>query len=122
MRRSVSSPETGPWFLTRPRLAAAVAAVLFAVVFVLRQAVSDPVEAVSLFYVLPIALVAFAFGRLAGALAGLFGFGLFALWALTGDVAIGAVGWVARAVPMLLLGVLVGTAADQQRRAAAVER
>lgn len=34
----------------------------------------------------------------------------------------GLIGWLSRAVPMLLLGALVGGAAEQQRRAAAAER
>jgi hypothetical protein len=110
------------WFRARPRLAIAVAGALFAVVFLLRQVVHRPSEAVSLLYVLPIALVAFAFGRSAGAVAGAFGFALFAVWALSEDVSFGAIGWLSRATPMLLLGVLVGGAADQQRRAAAAER
>jgi K+-sensing histidine kinase KdpD len=113
---------TGVWFRDRPRLALAVAVAMFAAVFVLREAVAGAAEAVCLFYVLPIALVAFAFGRAAGALAGGAAFGLFAFWALTEDVAFTAFGWLARAVPMLLLGVLVGGAAEQQRRAAAAER
>ena len=106
----------------RPRLALAVAAALYAAVFVLREVVAGPSEAISLFYVLPISLVAFAFGRTAGLAAGALGFGLFALWALTEDVPFGVIGWLSRAVPMLLLGALVGAAAEQQRRAAAAER
>jgi signal transduction histidine kinase len=117
--RSVSADL---WFRDRPRLAAAIAAALFVVVFVLRQVVHGASEAVCLLYVLPIALVAFAFGRTAGAAAGGFSFVLFGVWALTEDVSFGVVGWLARAVPMLLLGALVGGAADQQRRAAAAER
>lgn len=112
----------GPWFLTRPRLALGIAAALFAAVFVLRLLVRDPNEAVSLLYVLPIALVAFAFGRTAGALAGLLGVALLAIWVVMDDVSFGVVGWLSRVVPMLLLGVLVGGAAEQQRRAAAAER
>jgi hypothetical protein len=112
----------GPWFLTRPRLAAAIAAGMFIAVFVLRLVVKDPQEGVCLFYVLPIALVAFAFGRLAGALAGLLGISLFAGWVAFEGLSFGVIGWLSRAVPMLLLGLLVGGAAEQQRRAAAAER
>lgn len=110
------------WFRARPRLAIAVAAALFAAVFLLRQAVRGPSEAVCLLYVLPIALIAFAFGRRAGTFAGAFGFALFAIWTLSAHVTFGAIGWLSRATPMLLLGVLVGSAADHQRRAAAAER
>ena len=111
-----------PWFLTRPRLAIAVAAALFAAVFMLRLAVRHPEQSVSLLYVLPIALVAFAFGRRAGALAGVLGVVLLALWVLLDGRSFGVLGWLSRSVPMLLLGVLVGGAAEQQRRAAAAER
>jgi K+-sensing histidine kinase KdpD len=114
-------PE-GPWFLTRPRLAAGLAAAMFAAVFVMRLVVRDPQEGACLFYVLPIALVAFAFGRLAGALAGVLGIALFGVWVLLEGASFGVIGWLSRIVPMLLLGLLVGGAADQQRRAAAAER
>lgn len=112
----------GPWFLTRPRLAAGLAAALFVAVFVLRLVVQDPEEGVCLFYVLPIALVGFAFGRLAGALAGFLGIALFSGWVFFEGVPFGIIGWLSRVVPMLLLGVLVGGAAEQQRRAAVAER
>ena len=115
-------PVEGPWFTTRPQLALAIAVGLFAAVFALRLAVHDPQEGVSLLYVLPIALVAFAFGRRAGAAAGVAGVVLFAIWVRLEDASFGVVGWLSRAVPMLLLGVLVGGAAEQQRRAAAAER
>jgi hypothetical protein len=114
--------KTDLWFHDHPRWAFAVAVGLFAGVFALRLSVPGASEAVALFYVLPIALVAFAFGRAMGAAAGVFGFALFVVWAFTEGVTFSAVGWSARAVPMLLLGVLVGGAADQQRRAATAER
>jgi hypothetical protein len=114
--------DTDVWLRARPRLAVAVAVALFAGIFLLRQAIDGPADAVCLLYVLPIALVAFAFGAWAGAAAGAFGFALFLVWAVMEDVSFGPVGWLARAVPMLLLGVLVGGAAEQQRRAAAAER
>ena len=100
----------------------AVAGALYAGIFVLREAVPGPSEAVCVLYVLPIALVAFAFGQRAGTAAGVLGFALFAFWALTAEAELGVIGWLSRAVPMLLLGALVGGAADQQRRAATAER
>lgn len=114
--------DTDLWLRSRPHLALGVALALFAAIFVVREVVPGPGEAVCLFYVLPIALVAFGFGRRAGAAAGVFGFALFAIWALSRDIPIGVIGWLARGIPMLLLGALVGHAAEQQRRAAAAER
>lgn len=122
MPRAPRTDDAGLWFQGRPRRTLAVAAALYLAIFVLRQVVEGAAEAVCLLYVLPIALVAFAFGRTAGALAGALGFVLFAVWALVDDVEFGAVGWLARALPMLLLGVLVGGAAEHQRQAAAAER
>ena len=120
---SVHRPhETDLWLRDRPRLALAVAGALFVGISLLRAASAGSSDAICLFYVLPIALVAFTFGRWAGLVAGVLGFALFAVWALTADVSFGVIGWVSRAVSMLLLGALVGGAAEQQRRAAAAER
>lgn len=112
----------GPWFTERPRLAAAVVAVLFASIFALRLSVGGADEAISVLYVLPIALAAFTFGRRAGVAAGLTGVGLFGAWIWVTGESISVLGWLARATPMLLLGALVGSAADREREAAAVRR
>ena len=58
---------------------------MFAGVYVLRALVKDADQAICVLYVLPIALVGFAFGRRAGLLAGVGGVGLFALSAEIND-------------------------------------
>lgn len=104
-----------PWFARRPAAAVAVSAVLYAVVLALRFAVDYAGDSVSLLYVLPIALLAVTFGLRAGLAAGVLGILLVVVWVLVENVQLTAWGWLTRAVPMLLLGVLVGDAMDRLR-------
>jgi hypothetical protein len=106
-----------PWFLRRPIAAWAVAATLFGGIFVARLSVGGPADVVSLLFMLPIALVAIAFGFRAGMLAGLLGTALVLAWTLAENVTLSPVGWASRATPMLLLGGLLGHAVDQLRSA-----
>ncbi len=106
-----------PWFHRRPGLTIAVACALYAVVLGLRWLVAGP-EPITLLFCFPIALLAVAFGLRAGLLAGLVGIILGAVWAY-GGVELSFWGWVTGAAPMLLLGVLLGHAADQLRRSEA---
>lgn len=107
------SAGRGPWFRARPRAALAVAGLLFTAVLALRFAVEDPVEAVSMLYVLPVSLVALAFGRRAGLAAGIVALGLVAFWVLVVGADLSVVGWVARLVPLVVLGWLLGDASDR---------
>ncbi|MFP5253430.1 MAG: hypothetical protein ACLGH4_06500 [Actinomycetes bacterium] len=109
----------GPWFRARPRAALAVAGLLYTGVLAVRFAVEDPVEAVSMLYVLPVALVALAFGRRAGLAAGFVALGLVALWVLVTGADLSMVGWTARLVPFVLLGWLLGDASDRLEAAEA---
>lgn len=104
-----------PWFYRWPALSIVVAAVLFAAVFTLRMTTGTPAEATMLFFVLPIALLAVTFGMAGGLSSGIVALGLMVVWALTRHIDLTVVGWVTRALPMLLLGVLVGSAADRLR-------
>jgi hypothetical protein len=108
----------GPWFHRRPGLAVAVASALYAVVLGLRWLVTGP-EPITLLFCFPIALLAVAFGLRAGLLAGLGGIFLVAAWASVDGVALSFWSWVTGAAPMLLLGGLLGHAADQLRRSEA---
>jgi hypothetical protein len=106
----------GPWFGGRPVLTVAVAVALFAAVVVLRFAVQTPQDPVTLLFCLPVALLAMAFGLRAGLLAGLTGVLLIVLWVGVRQVDLSALGWATRIVPILLLGVLLGDAADRLHR------
>ena len=111
--------ERGPWFRLRPRAALAVAALLFTLVLAVRFSVEDPVEAISMLYVLPVALVALAFGRRAGLAAGLLALGLVAFWVVAVGADLSVIGWVARLVPFVVLGYLLGDASDRLEAAEA---
>lgn len=109
----LTDTDRGPWFRARPRAALVVAGVLFVAVLAVRFVVQDPVEAVSLLYVLPVALVALAFGRRAGMSAGLLAVVLLVLWVLVAGVELSVVGWLSRLIPLVLLGWLLGDASDR---------
>ncbi|QIK75795.1 hypothetical protein [Nocardioides piscis] len=105
------------WFRRRPGLAMAVAGVLFVGVLALRLLTGTPVDAYSLLYALPVALVATASGLRAGTVAGVVAVGLTVVWAALQDVSLTPTGWASRVLPLLLLGVLLGHATDRERRA-----
>jgi glucose-6-phosphate-specific signal transduction histidine kinase len=105
-----------PWFARRPQLTVLVAIVLYVGVLGLRFAVDAVVEPITLLFCLPIALLAVAFGLRVGLLAGIAGVALLAGWALIEGAGLSPLGWATRVVPLLLLGVLLGDAADRLRR------
>jgi hypothetical protein len=107
------------WFRQRPVLALAVAAALFVAVLVVRLYAGDPVDAYSMFFVFPVALLAVTFGLRGGAAGGAVAVALTIVWVLLRDVSLTPTGWLSRAAPVLLLGVLLGHATDRIRRAEA---
>lgn len=111
-----------PWFRERPGWTVAVAAALFATVFAVRLVHGGPVDAINLLLTLPVALLALAFGRTAGLLAGLLAVALVAVWILVSDIDLSALGWASRIVPLLLLGGLLGDASDRLAAANARQR
>lgn len=108
-------PGGQPWFYRRPALSIAVAAALYIGIFVLRMTSGTPNEATMLFFVLPISLLAVTFGMAWGLAGGLIAIALMVVWAVTEHVELTPLGWATRALPMLLLGVLIGRAADRLR-------
>jgi hypothetical protein len=112
--RVVRSPPD-PWFRRHPALALMVAGVLFALVLSVRMLAESPVDAVSMLYALPVALVATTSGLRAGAAAGLIAVALTVFWAIVRNVSLTPSGWASRVLPLLLLGVLLGHAADRLR-------
>lgn len=107
--------EVLPWFHRWPALSVAVSALLYAGIFLLRIATGTPADATMLFFVLPVALLAVTFGLVAGLAGGLVAVALMVVWIVTEHVDLSALGWATRALPLLLLGVLVGRAADRLR-------
>lgn len=121
-RTRTEAARPGPWFRWHPGLAVGVALALYAAVFALRLAVHGVSDAITLLFVLPIALLAVAFGTRAGVVSGAAGVLLVALWVAVSGVSLTPLGWVTRVTPMVLLGGLVGAASDRLRRAAEAER
>jgi glucose-6-phosphate-specific signal transduction histidine kinase len=122
MTSGTAAPVGGPWFRRRPRISIAVAVLLYAGIFALRMTTGNPIDATTMFFVLPIALLAVTFGRLAGVFAGLAAVGLVAVWALSAHAGLSPLGWATRGVPLLLLGILLGQASDRLRRSEAERR
>ncbi len=92
---------------------------LFVLVAAARFAVGDPDEPVTLFFVVPVALVAVAAGAVPGLAAAALGLAVFLLWAVAEDVPLSVVAVVSRAAPFVLVGGLVGVFADRSRNALA---
>lgn len=111
-----------PWFRTQPRLTVAVAALLFLGVFLLRISAGRPEDVINLLYALPVALLALAFGRTTGILAGVLAVGLVAAWAELDGVDLSPLGWASRILPLLLLGGLLGDASDRLQDAEGRQR
>jgi hypothetical protein len=95
---------------------------LYVVVLVVRLSTGDVSDAYSMFYTLPVALIAITFGMRAGAWAGILAVGLIAVWTQVDDVHLSATGWASRVIPILLLGLLVGEATDRLRALEASQR
>jgi K+-sensing histidine kinase KdpD len=100
-------------------MAMGVAGLLFAAVLALRLILSNPLDAISMLYLFPIALVAMTKGRWGGLLGGLVAVVLVVLWVVVQSVALSAMGWSSRVLPLLLVGSLIGDARDRLTRAAA---
>lgn len=66
-------------------------------------------------YVFPVALLAVTFGRSVGVAAGMLGVVLIAVEAIVQDGTLTPIAWVAQALPMLILGALLGDASDRLR-------
>lgn len=92
-----------------------VAGVLFAAVLALLFAVSDPVQAGSVLFVVPIALLALSDGLRGGALGAVIASALLAGWVVTDDVELGVLGWMSRLTSFAVIGLLVGRYKDVAR-------
>ena len=111
-----------PWFGAHRTWAGGVVAVLFLGIFALRLAAHGDDEVVSLFYVLPIALAAITWGLRGGVIAAGTGLSFVFAWTVIDDVTLSPLGWSTRVLPLALLGVLLGLAADGLEQARLTER
>ena len=91
-----------------PRPILGLIVLLFALVFVLRQLDSEPDDAVSILYVLPIGLLAVRFGTAAGLAGSAVALGLVGVWAALGDVSLTPAAYVVRGAAFFTLGGLAG--------------
>jgi len=94
---------------------AAIAAGLFAAIFVARATVGTLGDAISFLYVIPVVLVATALGTRAGLVAGGVAFALSSLGTLIEGLPVTALGYVNRAVVYFFIGGLVGRFATTRR-------
>jgi PAS domain S-box-containing protein len=92
-----------------------LAAALFVAIFALRIGDERPGDAIFVLCVVPIVLCAIDRGPIGGVLASLVGLALTALWALSDGADVGPLGYAARAVAFMVVGVVVGGYADQAR-------
>lgn len=115
-------PRAGPWFRRRPRQAVTVAGAMFVAIFALRVAETGAADAVSVLYVLPVALLALTFGFIVGSAAGVGAVALLVLGVDLTGTPLTALGWSTRITPLLLLGPLIGFASDQLQEAERRER
>jgi diguanylate cyclase (GGDEF)-like protein len=91
-----------------------VCGLLLALITVLRLAVSNPIEAIGFLYVVPISLLASERGLRGGLLAGAGALLCTVGWAVLQDVPLGLVGYGARSVTFLGVGIVVGLQAQQR--------
>ncbi|MGD9704615.1 MAG: hypothetical protein AB7Q42_08465 [Acidimicrobiia bacterium] len=112
----------GPWFWAHPVPALGVAVALTAAICVLRFAVGSVEDSIADLYAFPVALVALTSGRRAGFVAGVIATGLLLWWVLAAGEHLTLLGWMSRIIPLVLLGTLVGDAADRIRDADRTER
>jgi diguanylate cyclase (GGDEF)-like protein len=104
----MSAHEPTPHLSRTQRTAVAVALVLLVVISVLRLAISNPIEAVGFLYVIPISLLASELGLRGGLAAAAAAIACTVFWALLQDVPLGVIGYSARALTFLGVGVFVG--------------
>ncbi len=90
---------------------------LFGAVLAVRLADQAASDAISMLYTLPVALVGLAFGRSAGLVAGVAAVLLVVLWVVVSGADLSLLGWLSRALPLVLLGALLGDASDRLSRA-----
>jgi diguanylate cyclase (GGDEF)-like protein/PAS domain S-box-containing protein len=100
----------------RPRASLALAAVLFPTIFVLRLIAPEAGDGVTFLYIVPVVLVAVAYGGAAGLAAAAVALALSSFWVVIEDVPVSALGFAVRALVFGFVGFVVGRFATQMRR------
>jgi hypothetical protein len=95
--------------------ALAVACFIFAAILLARLRITGPADGVGMFCTVPIAVLALAYGLRGGAVGTAVGMGFLELWMEFTDAPMSYLGWAARSVPLLLVGLLLGAVVDQLR-------
>ena len=107
-----------PWFSRRPGLALAGVVAMFAGITAARFALGDDATVgITLLYMVPISLAALVWGRVPGLVASGVALVLLVMWVLVSGVDLTPLGWAARVVPILLVGLLLGDASERLQRA-----
>jgi signal transduction histidine kinase len=102
--------------VARRRVVLGAAALLFAAIFAMRLAISDPSALVGNFYTVPIALLAAELGVRAGLAAAAAALALVFAWGAAKGVHLGVLGYTARAAVFLMVGGLVGRYSETRER------
>jgi PAS domain S-box-containing protein/putative nucleotidyltransferase with HDIG domain len=90
--------------------------VLYAAVFALRAGDPRVADAEAILYVIPVGVLALSFGLRGGVIGALLGCALVLAWMLTsGHPTLSLLGYIDRALGLLLLGLLIGAAVDRRR-------
>jgi diguanylate cyclase (GGDEF)-like protein/PAS domain S-box-containing protein len=100
----------------RPRVSLAIAAALFPAIFALRLIAPETGDAVTFLYVVPVVLVAVAYGGSWGLAAAAVAFSLSTVWVLIESIPVSALGYAVRALAFGTVGFLVGRFSTQLRR------
>ncbi len=111
---SVAAAPVRRW-AERRRVVLASAAMLVLAIFVLRELTGGTGQALSLLYVIPVALVALELGLPAGVICALTALALIAVWDVTRDVDLGAMAIAIRGLIFLTVGALAGRFSDRMR-------
>lgn len=101
----------GPWFRRRPRVALGVAGVTYVAVAAYSWPFANERAIVAVALVLPVALLAVAFGRRGGLAGGAVATALYAVWSVSATKGVGFASW-ASVAGLLLFGYLLGEAVD----------
>jgi signal transduction histidine kinase len=107
---------SGPGWPQRRSVFLLSSSLLFVAIFVLRELVIGKGDALSLLYVIPVALLALELGMRAGLLAATAATAATGVWMASAQTGIGLVGLLVRALIFLSVGAIAGRFSDQMRR------